>query len=141
MSRYWKEQIEIFESYDFDSLCEEALPLFRYIERHLLENSNFGDDSWFGAMMVGCYFVDSDRFVDGAEESLFMSMFKRYHHDFSASNFMREYKRYEMQNWVENYIYNSHGELRNVILALGCIICASDGFITESERERILKWA
>ena len=136
---YWENLIDVYESWDYDSLVEEAYELSCLVRDDINRNYNV-NDALFAALMVGAYFMDADGFVDGAEHSLFRDIFADRPIDLNGDTFRAYYKRNNWQPWVESYLRNcSRRELENA-LRFGMVICASDGFIEAPERRRILMW-
>ncbi len=137
--KYWKHLIDVYESWDLDSLCDEAYDLSCAVRDDI--NRRFDvRDPLYATMMVGAYFVDADHFADGDEDALFRRMFEGQPLDLSAHRFLLEYRRNNWQPWVENYLRNSSSSSLEAALRFGIVICAADGFIREEEKERILKW-
>ena len=65
---YWERLIDVYESWDFDSLCDEAYELSCAVRDDIRRNCNI-KDPLYAAIMVGAYFMDADGFADGAEVS------------------------------------------------------------------------
>ena len=72
---YWERLIDVYESWDFDSLCDEAYELSCAVRDDIRRNWNV-KDPLYAAIMVGAYFMDADGFADGAEVSLFRNLFE-----------------------------------------------------------------
>ena len=136
---YWERLIDAYESWDYDSLSEEAYHLSCAVRDDI--NRKFDvKDPLFAALMVASYFMDADRFVDGAEESIIRDLFEGQPLDLGGSTFYRSYKQYNWQPWVESYLNSCSGSSLENALRFGMVICASDGFIRDEERARILRW-
>ena len=136
---YWENLIDVYESWDYDSLVDEAYHLSSAVSNDVARHYNV-NEPLFAALMIGCYFMDADGFVDGAESSLFRDIFEGRPIDISGDAFYRSYKQKGWQPWVEQYLRNcSRKELENA-LRFGMVVCASDGFIQAPERRRILMW-
>jgi hypothetical protein len=84
--------------------------------------------------------LDVTKFADGAEVSLFRNLFEDQPIDLGGDRFLAEYRRYNWQPWVESYLRNCSKSALEAALRFGMVICASDGFIRDEERERILRW-
>jgi hypothetical protein len=136
---YWERLIDVYESWDFDSLCDEAYELSCAVRDDIRRNCNV-KDPLYAAIMVGVYFMDADGFADGAEVSLFRNLFEDQPIDLGGDRFLAEYRRYNWQPWVESYLRNCSKSALEAALRFGMVICASDGFIRDEERERILRW-
>lgn len=132
--------IDIYESWDLDSLVQEAYYLSCAVRDDIARNYSV-NDPLVAAMMVGAYFVDADRFADGDEDELFRRLFKGAPIEESASAWLRDYRKYNWEPWVLNYLRNcSHSELENA-LRFGIVICSADGYVNDLEKERILRWS
>lgn len=136
---YWERLIDVYESWDFDSLCDEAYDLSCAVRDDIRRNCNVREPL-YAAIMVGVYFMDADGFADGAEVSLFRNLFENQLIDLGGDRFLAEYRRYNWQPWVESYLRNCSKSALEAALRFGMVICASDGFIRDEERERILSW-
>ena len=136
---YWENLIDVYESWDFDSLVDEAYELSCAVRDDIGRKYNI-NDPLYGALMVAAYFMDADRFVDGAEESLIRNLFEGQPIDLGGSTFHRSYKNGNWEPWVETYLNNCDRRALEAALRFGMVICASDGFIRSEERRRILKW-
>lgn len=136
---YWERLIDVYESWDFDSLCDEAYELSCTVRDDIRRNCNV-KDPLYAAIMVSAYFMDADGFADGAEVSLFRNLFEDQPIDLGGDRFLAEYRRYNWQPWVESYLRNCSKSVLEAALRFGMVICASDGFIRDEERERILRW-
>lgn len=137
---YWERLIDMYESWDFDSLVDEGYELACAIRDDIQRNYNT-NDALFDALMVGAYFMDADRFADGAEVSFFRNLFTNQPIDLGGDTFLSIYRSRNYQPWVERYLANCSSSALEAALRFGMVICASDGFIRDVERERILKWA
>lgn len=136
---YWENLIDVYESWDYDSLVDEAYHLSSAVANDIRRHYNVNDELT-AALMIGAYFMDADGMVDGAESSLFRDIFEGRPIDLSGDTFVRYYKRNNWQPWVESYLRNcGRRELENA-LRFGMVVCASDGFIRQEERRRILRW-
>lgn len=136
---YWERLIDVYESWDFDSLCDEAYELSCTVRDDIRRNCNVREPL-YAAIMVGVYFMDADGFADGAEVSLFRNLFEDQPIDLGGDRFLAEYRRYNWQPWVESYLRNCSKSALEAALRFGMVICASDGFIRDEERQRILRW-
>ncbi len=136
---YWENLIDVYESWDFDSLVDEAYELSCAIRDDIQCKYNVRD-ALTAALMVGAYFMDSDGFADGAEVSLFRNLFEGQPLDLGGDVILAAYKRHNWQPWVENYLRNCSKRSLEAALRFGMVVCASDGFIRDEERSRILRW-
>jgi hypothetical protein len=140
MNKY-EHLIEVYESWDLDSLCNEAYYLSCDLRDCIASRCNVRDPLT-AALMVGAYFMDADYRSDGDEDELYRRLFKGAPMSESGFVWLREYREYNWQPWVEDYLRSirSAHEL-DVALRFGIVICAADGYINDAERNRILRWA
>lgn len=136
---YWERLIDAYESWDYDSLVEEAYELSCAVRDDIARRYNF-EDPLNAAFMVAAYFIDADRFVDGAEVSIIRDLWEGHPIERGGDFLVRAYRQYDWQPWVESYLYNCGRQALEVALRFGMVVCASDGFIRSEERSRILKW-
>ena len=136
---YWENLIDVYESWDFDSLVDEAYELSCAIEKDIARKYNV-QSSLYAALMVGAYFMDADRFADGAEVSLFRNLFVNQPIDLGGDALLAAYKRQGWENWVLEYLRNCNSSALEAAVRFGMVVCASDGFIRDEERNRILRW-
>lgn len=133
--------IDVYESWDYDSLVDEAVELTYPLENIVARLGIVRETPLYVVMMIGAYFMDADGSVDGAEDSLFRDIYKGQPINISGFRYMQSYRN---QNWepiIERILRLCSSSERETILRFGMVVCASDGFITDSERRRILRWA
>ena len=136
---YWDNLIDIYESWDHDSLVEEAYQLSCDIRDDIRSRFNV-DNPLYAALMIGAYFMDADRFADGDEVTLFRNLFEDRPLDLGGDVLLRSYQRQGWQPWVENYLRTTSGRAFEAAMRFGIVVCAADGFIRPEERQRILRW-
>lgn len=136
---YWERLIDAYESWDYDSLVEEAYHLSCVVRDDIARRCNV-NDPLSAAFMVAAYFIDADRFADGAEVSIIRDLWEGSPIECGGDYLLRAYRQYNWQPWVESYLYNCTSDALEAALRFGMVICASDGFIRDEERYRILKW-
>jgi len=136
---YWENLIDVYESWDLESLCEEAYHLSCDVRDDINRKYNV-EDPLVAAIMVACYFMDADRFVDGDENSLIRNLFEGSPLHLSGDAFYRSYKRNDWESWAVSYLNGCHGRALEAAIRFGIVVCAADGFIRDEERRRILKW-
>ena len=136
---YWENLIDIYESWDYDSLVDEAYTLSCAVRDDIANrfNTNY---PLFDALMVAAYFMEADGMVDGAESSIIRDLFEGQPIDISGDVMYQSYKRGGWKPWVESYLRSCRGRALEAALRFGMVICASDGFIRDSEKRRILMW-
>ena len=61
---YWENLIDVYESWDYDSLVEEAYQISCAVRDDINRHYNV-NDPLFAAIMIGAYFMDADGMVDG----------------------------------------------------------------------------
>lgn len=130
------EIIEAYESYDCDSLCEEANLLSDVIYGYLKRNFPIKDALIY---MVDCgfYFVDIDREFDGAESDVFRAVYgdNQIYYQSIAS-----YRRYSREYAITRVMVNAPASVREAFFRFGCCLLASKGYISQQERSVLLKW-
>ena len=132
--------IDIYESWDLDSLVEEAYHLSCVVRDDIAQSCSGVKNPLVAALMIGAYFMDADGQADGDEDELFRRLFKNAPMEESGFYWLRDYRQYNWEPWVLSYLNNcSHSQLENAV-RFGIVVCAADGFIKESERARILRW-
>ena len=136
---YWERLIDAYESWDYDSLVEEAYHLSCAVRDDIARRYNF-EDPLNAAFMIAAYFIDADRFADGAEVSLIRDLWEGSPIERGGDFLLRAYRQYDWQPWVEAYLNNCGRDALEVALRFGMVVCASDGFIRDEERSRILRW-
>lgn len=136
---YWERLIDMYESWDYDSLVEEAYQLSCVIRDDIARRYDMRDPL-NAAFMVAAYFIDADRFADGAEVSLIRDLWEGSPIERGGDFLLRAYRQYDWEPWVIDYLHSCRGETLEAALRFGMVICASDGFIRDEERYRILKW-
>ena len=136
MTKY-ENLIDIYESWDLDSLIDEAYHLSCAVRDDIARIPNV-QDPLCAALMVGVYFMDADGRVDGDEDTLYRRLFEGAPFHQSGFHWFNAYKKYNWEPWVINYLRNCSSSALEHAVRLGIVICAADGFISESERERIL---
>ena len=133
--------IDAYESWDLDSLCDEAYTLSCYLRDNIARRCSNVRDPLVAALMVGAYFMDADGFSDGDEDELYRRLFKGAPMSESGFYWLRDYREYNWQPWVESYLSSCSSSELEVALRFGIVICSADGFVKDSERRRILRWA
>ena len=136
---YWEKLIDVYESWDYDSLVEEAYHLSCAVRDDIARNYDM-EDSLNAAFMVAAYFIDADRFADGAEVSLIRDLFEGHPIQRGGDFLLRAYRDYNWEPWVLSYLRNCSSHALEAALRLGMVVCAADGFIRDEERIRILRW-
>ena len=131
--------IEVYESWDLDSLCDEAYYLSCELRDNIARRCNV-KDPLVAALMVGAYFMDADGMSDGDEDELYRRLFKGAPHSESGFYWLRDYRQYNWEPWVVSYLRNCSSSELEVALRFGIVICSSDGYVKDSERSRILRW-
>ena len=136
---YWENLIDVYESWDYDSLVDEAYELSCAVRDDIASRFNT-NDPLFAALMVAAYFMEADGMVDGAESSMIRDLFEGRPIDISGDTMYHSYKRNNWKPWVESYLSSCRGRALEAALRFGMVICASDGFIRPEEKRRILMW-
>ena len=136
---YWERLIDVYESWDYDSLVEEAYDLSCAVRDDIARRFSV-NDPLNAAFMVAAYFIDADGFADGAEVSIIRDLWEDQPIERGGDFLLRAYRSYDWQPWVESYLRSCRGDALEAALRFGMVICASDGFIRDEERRRILKW-
>ena len=112
--KYWKHLIDVYESWDLDSLCDEAYDLSCAVRDDI--NRRFDvRDPLYATMMVGAYFVDADHFADGDEDALFRRMFEGQPLDLSAHRFLLEYRRNKYRVYAQPLPWDQDCGLRRLL--------------------------
>lgn len=136
---YWERLIDMYESWDYDSLVEEAYEISCAVRDDIARRYDVGDPL-NAAFMVAAYFIDADRFADGAEVSLIRDLFEGHPIERGGDFLLRAYRQYDWEPWVLSYLRNCGRSALEAALRFGMVVCAADGFIRPEERARILRW-
>ena len=133
--------MDMYESWDLDSFCDEAYYVSCALRDDVARKCRDIRDPLTAALMIGAFFMDADGQSDGDEDELYRRLFKGAPMSESGFYWLRDYRQYNWEPWVINYLRScSSYELENA-LRFGIIVCSADGFIKDSERSRILRWA
>lgn len=136
---YWENLIDVYESWDHESLVEEAYQLSCVVRDDIIR-AGYNGNALTAALMIAAYFMDADGMVDGDESTLIRMLFEDQPLDLSGDRIYASYKRYNWEPWVLDYLRNCSRSARENAVRFGIVVCSADGYIRESERRRILYW-
>lgn len=137
---YYDDMMEMYESWDLESLIDEAYYVSCALRDNIAKSCYDVKDPLVAALMVGAYFMDADGFSDGDEDTLYRKLFKNAPMYESGFYWLNDYRKYNWEPWVINYLRSCNSKDLEVALRLGIIVCSADGYIKDCEREIILKW-
>ena len=135
----WKTIMANYESNDCESLGE-------YAYEHMVELLDYFKASYPEkqaadyAFYCAIYFVNIDKFCDGAEEDVLRVAVADYTHDLNFNLIQKNFDRNGLSSVVENLMRRAPSRIREVFARLGCAICSAKGYISDTERKVILGW-
>ena len=133
----WERIMDAYESWDIDSLAEEAHAQGDVFYDFALARLGNAEDADFLLLCAAVFFISTDDFFDGAEEDVFLGTFS------SKSDYYAGLSDYK--NGGEALLQRIWPYLpRNVLeslLRMGCCYFAAKGYMSEKERNVIRRFA
>ena len=129
----WEYLMDVYESNDIDSLCEEAVHHANVIYDWLVRRSGDKSDSLMTVYGFVVYFINTDDFFDGAECDIFRAIFD----DDSLYYKGRRWYGSNGDRVVEQYYAEMPYSIKENFLRLGCCFYAAKGYMKDEEKNRI----
>lgn len=135
----WNTIIENYESNDCESLGEYAFELMNELLKYF---SNFEDKKAAAddTMLCALYFLNIDQFVDGGEEDVLRHALHDWDYQMNYTLMQRNFQKYGWGRRVEGLMYDAPRRIREIFARLGCALCSGKGYVSDKERQVILKW-
>lgn len=135
----WNTIIENYESNDCESLGEYAFELMNELLNYF-SNFEASKDASDDVMLCALYFLNIDNFVDGGEEDVLRYALHDWDYQMNVPLMQRNFQKYGWGRRVEGLMYDAPRRIREIFARLGCALCSGKGYVSEAEREVILKW-